>query len=75
MYIVPDEVDSLQFEEISDRAVKVVWTRPRHINGILRGYTLAYSVKDKPNTIKTENLTAETTSRKVTHLQVKNKKD
>lgn len=66
---VPDEVGSLQFEEISDRAVKVVWTPPLQANGILTGYTVAYSVKDKPNTLKTENLTADTLSIKVNHLQ------
>lgn len=67
---VPDEVGRLQFEEISDRAVKVVWSPPEHINGELTGYTLSYSVRDKPDTLKSENLTADTLSVKVTQLQV-----
>lgn len=67
---MPDEVGRLQFEEISDRAVKVVWSPPEHINGVLTGYTLSYSVRDKPDTLKSENLTADTLSVKVTQLQV-----
>lgn len=61
---------SLQFEDISDRAVKVVWTPPLQMNGILTGYTLAYNIKDKQDTIKTENLTAPQLSIKINHLQV-----
>lgn len=71
MLPVPDEVDRLQFEDISDRAVKVVWSPPEHINGILTGYTLTYMVRDRPDTLKTENFTADTLSVKVTQLQVR----
>ncbi|XP_046680839.1 protein sidekick isoform X3 [Homalodisca vitripennis] len=66
---VPDEVSRLQFEDISDRAVKVVWSPPENANGVLTGYTLSYSVKDKPDTLKTENFTADTLSVKVAQLQ------
>ncbi|XP_039293021.1 protein sidekick isoform X1 [Nilaparvata lugens] len=66
---VPDQVASLQFDEISDRAVKVVWTPPLQTNGVLLGYTLIYMIKDKTDTIKSENLTAETLSLKVNNLQ------
>ncbi|XP_063923433.1 protein sidekick isoform X3 [Zophobas morio] len=66
---VPDEVSSLQFDDISDRAVKVLWQPPKHINGILIGYQIQYQIKDKPATVKVKNLTAETLSLKVTDLQ------
>ncbi|XP_054261356.1 protein sidekick-like [Macrosteles quadrilineatus] len=66
---VPDEVGGLQFEDVSDRAVKVVWLPPERTNGILTGYTLSYMVKDKPDTLKTENFTADTLSVMVTQLQ------
>ncbi|BES97569.1 Immunoglobulin V-set domain [Nesidiocoris tenuis] len=66
---VPDEVGVLQFEDISDRAVKVVWSTPPHPNGILTGYTLTYCVKGNPNTLKTENLSSNTTSINIEQLQ------
>ncbi|KAK9504659.1 hypothetical protein O3M35_010943 [Rhynocoris fuscipes] len=66
---VPDEVGSLQFEDISDRAVKVVWTPPVHPNGILLGYTLTYAMKDKPETLRTEELGPNTTSIMIDQLQ------
>ncbi|XP_063224987.1 protein sidekick isoform X2 [Bacillus rossius redtenbacheri] len=66
---LPGEVGSLQFDDISDRAVKVIWTPPRQANGILHGYQLKYMVKDKPETIRVENLTSETLSILVNSLQ------
>jgi protein sidekick len=63
----------LQFEDISDRAVRVVWSKPLNINGILTGYTLTYTIRDRPDTFKTENLTATTTSIMVAQLQVRMK--
>lgn len=66
---MPDEVSSLQFDEISDRAVKVIWQPPKHINGILTGYRIRYQMKDKPEVIKMKNLTATTLSYQVTELQ------
>jgi len=65
----PDEVASFQFEEISDRAVRLVWTHPLKPNGILLGYTLRYGIKDVPLTFKNMNFSAETTSVKVTELK------
>lgn len=67
--IVPDEVSSLSFDEVSDRAVKVMWTPPIHSNGILLGYQLNYQIKDQPDTMKSINLTAETLNVKVNNLQ------
>ena len=67
---VPDEVGSLQFDDVSDRAVKVIWSPPKQINGILTGYQLTYMVKDQPETLKVENLTSDTLSIMVNHLQV-----
>ncbi|XP_022907752.1 protein sidekick isoform X2 [Onthophagus taurus] len=66
---VPDEVSNLQFDEVSDRAVKVSWLPPKHTNGFLRGYQLKYEVKDRPETRRIQNLTSTTLSLKVTHLQ------
>ncbi|KAF2903932.1 hypothetical protein ILUMI_02247 [Ignelater luminosus] len=66
---VPDEVSNLQFDEISDRSVTVLWSPPKQINGILKGYQVVYQVKDKPDTIRIQNLTAVTTSIKINHLQ------
>lgn len=66
---MPDEILTLQFEDISDRAIKVVWTPPNHPNGILTGYQLIYEIKEKPETIKTLNLTADTLNYHITELQ------
>lgn len=70
---VPGDVASLQFDEVSDRAVKVIWTPPKQANGILTGYQVRYHVKDDPNTMKTVNLTAKETSLKVTKLMATTK--
>nr|XP_018910641.1 PREDICTED: protein sidekick isoform X1 [Bemisia tabaci] len=66
---VPDEVGSLQFDEVSDRAVTVIWTPPKHINGVLKGYTLSYMIKDKPDTLRTENLNSTTLKVNIKNLQ------
>lgn len=66
---VPDEVTSLQFDDISDRAVKVLWQKPKHINGILTGYQIKWQIKDKQETIRVRNLTAQTHSLNITDLQ------
>ncbi|XP_066157107.1 protein sidekick isoform X3 [Euwallacea fornicatus] len=66
---VPDEVSSLQFDDISDRAVKVIWQPPRKINGILTGYQIQYQVKDVPDTLRLKNLSSDTLSEKITELQ------
>ncbi|XP_073972084.1 sidekick cell adhesion molecule isoform X2 [Rhodnius prolixus] len=66
---VPDEVVNLQFEDVSDRAVKVVWSPPTHPNGVLTGYTLSYAMKDRPETLKIEELPSDTTSIKIEQLQ------
>jgi protein sidekick len=67
---VPGEVGSLQFDDVSDRAVKVIWSEPKQINGVLTGYQLTYMVKDQPETLKVENLTSDTLNIMVNHLQV-----
>lgn len=66
---MPDEVTNLQFDDISDRAVKVLWQPPKKINGILTGYQIQYQVKDMPETLKVRNLSASTLSEKITELQ------
>ncbi|XP_070138921.1 protein sidekick isoform X6 [Drosophila bipectinata] len=66
---VPDEVTALHFDDVSDRSVKVLWAPPRFSNGILTGYTVRYQVKDRPDTMKAVNLTAEDTELTVEQLQ------
>ncbi|XP_016982349.1 protein sidekick isoform X9 [Drosophila rhopaloa] len=66
---VPDEVTSLHFDDVSDRSVKVLWAPPRFSNGILTGYTVRYQVKDRPDTLKSFNLTADDTELTVNQLQ------
>lgn len=68
-FSVPDEVASLQFDEISDRAVKVIWQPPKKANGILIGYHLTYQVKDDPDTLRVKNFSADILSTKVNDLQ------
>lgn len=36
-FIVPGKVSSLHFEDIMDTSLKVVWSRPTEVNGILQG--------------------------------------
>lgn len=71
MFSVPDEVSILQFNDVSDRAVNVVWGPPKQINGILTGYQVRYQIKDRPSTLKTVNLLPNATSLMVTQLQVR----
>jgi len=66
---VPDEVTALHFDDVSDRSVKVLWAPPRFTNGILTGYTVRYQVKDRPDTLKSFNLTADDTELTVNQLQ------
>ncbi|XP_021701145.1 protein sidekick isoform X5 [Aedes aegypti] len=65
---VPDEVSSLQFDDVSDREVTVMWTPPKQINGILTGYQVKYQIKDQPDTLKTFNLSADSNSLKIVNL-------
>jgi protein sidekick len=55
---VPDEVDGLHFEEISDRSVKVVWKTPLKTNGDLLGYVVRYGIKDYPSSFQDLNITS-----------------
>lgn len=70
---VPDEVASLQFDNVSDRAVTVLWTPPKNTNGILTGYQVRFQIKDRLDTLKVVNRTAEENSLKVTHLMATTK--
>ncbi|KAG6449472.1 hypothetical protein O3G_MSEX006098 [Manduca sexta] len=66
---IPDEVAGLQFDDISDRSVRVSWLPPKKSNGILIGYKLTYQVKDNPETLNEEVLPPNITSINVEHLQ------
>lgn len=62
---------NLQFDDISDRAVRVSWSPPKKSNGVLIGYKLKYQIKENPETFKEEILPPNVTSVRVEHLQVK----
>ncbi|XP_029163396.1 protein sidekick isoform X2 [Nylanderia fulva] len=66
---VPEEVENLQFEDISDRALTVKWSPPKETNGILTHYQLKYMIKEVPDSLRVENFTADVLSTKVKHLQ------
>ncbi|KAG8182396.1 hypothetical protein JTE90_018287, partial [Oedothorax gibbosus] len=66
---VPDSVKSLKFEEILDTSMLVVWSPPERTNGILKGYTLKYHVRDILETTVIRNLSADATQVKVTDLR------
>jgi len=68
--IVPEEVENLQFEDISDRALTVKWSPPKETNGILTHYQLKYMIKEIPDSLRVENFTADVLSTKIKHLQV-----
>lgn len=70
IFLVPDEIGSLLFDDISDRAVRVSWTAPKKSNGILMGYKLSYEMRDNNETFKEEVLPPNVTSIKVEQLQV-----
>lgn len=62
---------NLQFDDISDRAVRVSWSPPKKSNGVLIGYKLKYQIKDNPDSFKEEVLPPSNTSIRVEHLQVR----
>ncbi|XP_075159070.1 sidekick cell adhesion molecule isoform X3 [Haematobia irritans] len=66
---VPDEITALHFDDVSDRSVTVLWAPPKNINGILTGYTVRHQVKDRPETMRSVNLTADDTQLVVNQLQ------
>ncbi|XP_045445941.1 protein sidekick isoform X2 [Melitaea cinxia] len=65
----PDEIVNLQFDDVSDRAVRVSWSPPKKSNGVLIGYKLKYQIKDNPESLKEEILPPNDTSIRVEHLQ------
>ena len=58
----PGPVKGLKFEEITDRAVRVIWNDPENPNGQILGFTVRYMVKDMIHTLMEKNLTADVTS-------------
>lgn len=66
---VPEEVENLQFENISDRSLTVKWNSPLEVNGILTLYQLKYMIKDVPDSLRVENFTSDVLSAKIEHLQ------
>lgn len=59
---VPDEIASLQFNNVSDRSVTVLWSPPKNRNGILTAYQVKYQIKNDPNSIKTIDLNSNITN-------------
>ena len=41
---LPDEAGSFKFKDILDKSVRVLWSRPNKVNGVLTGYTLRYYI-------------------------------
>jgi len=68
-FLAPDLVGSLHFEDVSDRSVNVVWSPPLHTNGHLTGYTVSYSIRDRPETTHLVNVTSDITSIVIDQLQ------
>ncbi|XP_011308943.1 protein sidekick isoform X2 [Fopius arisanus] len=66
---VPGEVENLQFDDISDRALTVRWSPPGEVNGVLTGYKLTYQIKDNVDSLRVLNFSADVLSSKVEHLQ------
>lgn len=66
---MPGEVASLQFDEISDRYVNVIWSPPKDPNGVLTSYQITYHVRDKPETVKMLNLSSDTLNIGINDLQ------
>lgn len=66
---IPDEVGSLQFDDVSDRAIRVSWTPPKKSNGVLIGYKLSYHIIVQNETSQEEFLPPNVTSIRVEHLQ------
>ena len=66
---MPDEVENLQFSDVSDRALTVKWNPPAEINGILTAYQLKYQIKDTPDSLRVKNLTRDVLECKVEDLQ------
>lgn len=65
---VPGKVSSLHFEDIMDTSLKVVWSRPTEVNGILQGYTLQWEQKNKTPTKQEVNLNNGATSYTIRNL-------
>ncbi|XP_063972668.1 protein sidekick isoform X2 [Diachasmimorpha longicaudata] len=66
---VPGEVENLQFDDISDRALTVKWSPPSEINGVLTSYQLKYQIKDNVDSLRVLNFSSDTLSCKVERLQ------
>ncbi|KAK0160324.1 hypothetical protein PV328_007750 [Microctonus aethiopoides] len=64
----PGEVENLQFDDISDRALTVKWSPPAEKNGIITGYQLKYMIKDQPNSLQVLNFSSNKLSSRVEHL-------
>ncbi|XP_050390832.2 protein sidekick isoform X1 [Patella vulgata] len=47
---VPGAVGDLKFDQILDSSVRVNWSVPAEVNGILEGYTLLYEKKNQSDT-------------------------
>ncbi|XP_027197018.2 sidekick cell adhesion molecule [Dermatophagoides pteronyssinus] len=66
---LPQEVAYLKFRDILDKSVRVIWSRPKKVNGKLTGYTLRYySVGHERSTAVVRNLTATENQTVITNL-------
>ncbi|ESO89015.1 hypothetical protein LOTGIDRAFT_106770, partial [Lottia gigantea] len=65
---IPGEVGDLKFVKILDRTVKVNWSAPAEVNGVLQGYTILYEKKNQTDTRKQIDLPATLNSYTIQNL-------
>lgn len=56
---VPDEVESLKFDDVLDSSLRVLWKPPKNSNGVLLGYTITYFAKDSNNEVVIKNFSSD----------------
>lgn len=69
MQDVPGAVGSMQFLNVTDRSVTLVWTQPANTNGLLTGFSVKYDLKEGSSTPITLNTTANVTQVTVNSLK------
>lgn len=65
---LPEEVQSLEFNEVLDKSLKAMWKPPKRINGELNHYTLEYSESANPDKKISKKYPAGTTETRITDL-------
>lgn len=67
---LPTEVAYLKFRDILDKSVRVIWSKPKKLNGKLTGYILKYFIVGaEKSTAVVKNLTASENQTIITNLK------